>query len=255
MAWKKKREKVEVKDAYWWLGPVGVTSVVLLIFLAMIRTPQPVPLDERVHRATDQIKRTLRGQRQAIWLGMQISPSSKANEREFGIKPRQKGVIVTDIDNGQGADAGINVGDVIVAINGSKISDFESFLWLAKQSKFSEGILLDVITNGKRRFVSMPFLFEGGPLFGPKTHHWQLGAPLNDPGFGYGKLVAFTNNNQNQAQNMGTGFGNVSPSGAGWGAGGAQSFVICPKCGHSAMATSPNPHFCPNCKIQMLRNQ
>lgn len=237
-----KKEKIEVEDTYWWLGPLGVIFVILLIAVAMIRGAQ-MPLDELGTVTRNKIKSTLTGRnRQAIWLGMEISPASKANAREFGIRHNRNGVVITDIDNGQGADAGLNIGDVIVAVNGSKVTDFDSFLWLAKQSKFSDGIFLDVLTNGRKRYVSMPFHFEGGPMFGPNTNHWQLGAPVTNSAMGYGKLAAFTNNNQQQVQNMGLG-------------GNSQSFLICPNCGHSTIATSPNPQFCPNDGLQMMRNQ
>ncbi len=228
------KEKVEEKDANWWLGPLGVLAVVALVLFALARNPGAVPLDHLPDRIGAKARRAITGKHRAMWLGMEVSPLSRANATEFGINPKLKGVVITDSDNGQGANAGMNVGDVIVGINGTKITDFESFLWLAKQSKFSDGIFLDVITNGKRRYVSVPFHFNGGPLMGPKANHWQLGAPANNPAFGYGKLVAFPNN-ANTGQGM-------------------SQFLICPNCGHSSPAAN-GQIICPNCGIQMLRNQ
>ncbi len=235
----KKKEKTEIKDSYWWLGPVGIIFVVLLIFFAMIRSAIPLRLDDLPSRARNRVKRAITGKRIAIWLGMQVSPMTRDAAVEFGIKPGLKGVVITDMDQGQGGAAGMNVGDIIVAINGAKITDFDSFLWLARQSKFSDGILLDVITNGKRRYLNVPFLFKGGPLIGPYTNHWQLGTPLKAPAFGYGTIVAFPNTPNPVPQGYGTG----------------QSFMVCPNCGHSSPATPAGPVFCPNDGTLMVRNQ
>ncbi|MEE8360162.1 MAG: PDZ domain-containing protein [Candidatus Omnitrophota bacterium] len=239
-------ERIEKDDTYWWLGPLGVIFVVLLIFFAILKNSGPIRLDDLGDRAKAKVRRIITGKARAIWLGMQVSPITRDVTREFGISPKQRGVVITDLNEGQGANAGINLGDVIVAINGKKITDFESFLWLAKQSKFSDGILLDIITNGRRRYVSMPFLFKGGPLAGPNANHWQIGGPINAPAFSYGRLVAFPDNtNLNQQQVAGAG----SWPGAG------PYFMICPNCGHSSPATAAGPVICPNCGIQMLRNQ
>ncbi len=226
----KKRERIEKDDVHWWLGPVGVMFVVLLILLAIIKNSGPIRLDDLGDRAKARARRMIAGKQRAIWLNMQVSPITKDAAREFGINPGIRGVVVTDLNEGQGAYAGMNVGDVIVAINGKRITDFENFLWLAKQSQFSDGMLLDVITNGKRRFVSMPFMFKGGPLIGPNRDHWQLGGPLNAPAFNYGRLVAFPNS--------------ASPS-----------FMICQTCGHTEPASAGGSLFCPNDGTPMVRNQ
>ncbi len=226
----KKKEKSEIKDQYWWLGPVGVIFVVLLVTFAMIRNAVPIRLDDLGDRARRKARRAITGKQIAIWLGMEVSPIAGEIIKQFGIKPGLRGVVITDMNEGQGGTYGMNVGDVIVGINGTKITDFDSFLWLARQSKFSDGILLDVITNGRRRYVSVPFIYAGGPLLGPNTHHWQLGAPLNAPAFGYGKLVGFPNTSN-------------------------QSFVVCQICGHTVPATSADPVFCPNDGTLMVRNQ
>lgn len=226
----KKKEKTEIKDTYWWLGPVGVIFVVLLIVFAMIRNATPIRLDDLGDRVKRRARRAITGKQRAIWLGMEISPMARDAVRQFGIKPGLRGVVITDMNEGQGGTYGMNVGDAIVGINGAKITDFDSFLWLARQSKFSDGILLDVITNGRRRYVSVPFIYAGGPLLGPNTHHWQLGAPLKTPAFGYGKLVGFPNTSN-------------------------QSFMVCPICGHTVLATPGGIVFCPNDGTPMVRNQ
>ncbi len=230
-------EKVERDDTYWWLGPLGVIFVVLLIIFAIAKNSGPIRLDDLADRAKAKARRAITGKARAIWLGMQVSPITRDTATEFGINLRQKGVIITDLNQGQGANAGLNLGDVIVAVNGKKITDFESFLWLAKQSKFSDGILLDVITNGRRRFVSMPFIFKGGPLIGPNANHWQVGGPINPPAFSYGKLIASPG-----AGNPGTRMFGAS-----------SVFMICPNCGHSNPAGGAT--VCPNCGIPMLTNQ
>lgn len=240
------REKVEVDNKHWWLGPLGVMSVAVLIFFALLKSAVPIRLDDLPDQIGTKINRTLKGKHRAMWLGMEVSPLSRANAVEFGIKPNLRGVVITDLTEGQGANIGMNVGDVIVGVNGTKITDFESFLWLARQSKFSDGILLDVMTNGRRRFVSVPFTFNGGPLIGPKANHWQLGGPVNNPVFGYGRLVAFQNNAPMSFAQPG-----MQP--AAMGQGGSQ-FMICPNCGHSSPGTG-GPMICPNCNLQMMRNQ
>lgn len=233
------REKIDRDDTYWWLGPLGVIFVVLLIIFAIMKSAAPISLDDLGDRAKRKARNIINGKSMAIWLGMQVSPITRDAATEFGINPRQRGVVITDLNHGKGANAGMNVGDIIVAINDKRITDFESFLWLAKQAQFSDGILLDVITNGKRRYVSMPFFFKGGPLIGPNANHWQLGGPVNPPAFTYGKLMAFQGN-----------VNNIQP-----GSMANPVFLICPNCGHSQPSTMAGPMSCPNCGILMMRNQ
>jgi len=49
-------------------------------------------------------------------------------EQAFGLKPGQSGVAISQVDpNSPGAKAGLQVGDVIVAVNGNPVQDENSF--------------------------------------------------------------------------------------------------------------------------------
>jgi Do/DeqQ family serine protease len=62
------------------------------------------------------------------FIGILPNSITPGQEEAFGLKPGQKGVAISQVDpNSPGAKAGLQVGDVIVAVNGNLVQDENSF--------------------------------------------------------------------------------------------------------------------------------
>jgi len=90
---------------------------------------------------------------EAAWLGMTIVPLTRAEAEELGIDGNLGGVVVDTIGAGAGADAGFQIGDVIIAVNGTATPDIASF---EKAADEAIGALADVIRFGRHLYVSVP---------------------------------------------------------------------------------------------------
>lgn len=121
------------------------------------------------------------------WVGMKLVPLSRGIRKEFNIPAKVKGMFVVNEGLGDAQRRGVMTGDVIVSINGQKFKDMPTFIAVANQSRYFDGILLDVFRNGKNVYVSIPFTYEYGPLMGPAQGRWQLGAPLFQQLLPYGR--------------------------------------------------------------------
>ncbi len=121
------------------------------------------------------------------WVGMKLTPLSRGIRTEFNIPSKVKGMFVVNEGLGDAKRRGVMTADVIVSINGQKFKDMPSFIAVANQSRYFDGILLDIFRNGKNVFVSIPFTYEFGPLMGPAQGRWQLGSPLIQQLLPYGR--------------------------------------------------------------------
>lgn len=121
------------------------------------------------------------------WMGMKLVPLSRSLRKEFNIPSKVKGMFVANEGVGTARANGVKACDVICSINGQKLKGLRSFLGIAERTRYYDGILLDVYRDGASTFISIPFLYEYGPLFGPNKGHWQLGSPLIKQLLPYGK--------------------------------------------------------------------
>jgi len=130
------------------------------------------------------------------WIGMTLSPITRDIRKEFNLPRKVNGVFVANEGLGAAKQRGVKTGDVICTVNGRKFKNLRSFIQVADQTRYYDGILLDVYRSGKNVFISIPFLYEYGPLFGPNKGHWQLGAPLIQQLLPYGKAPIMPQFNQ-----------------------------------------------------------
>lgn len=130
-----------------------------------------------------------------LWLGMKVAPISRDIRSEFKIPAKVKGMFVSDAGLGEALKRGVTTGDVICTINGKKFKDMKSFVEVAEQSRYYDGILLDVFRNGKNVYISVPFLYAYGPVMGPNQGRWQLGSPLIKQILPYGQARVMPNIN------------------------------------------------------------
>lgn len=124
-----------------------------------------------------------------IWIGMEIAPISQDIRKEFDIPRKVKGVFVLDEGIGMAKKQGVKTGDIIRSINRRRVSGQKSFVQVARDTKYYDGILIDIYRDDKSLYVTIPFPYAHGPLLGPNKGHWQLGSPIENKLLPYGELI------------------------------------------------------------------
>lgn len=86
---------------------------------------------------------------------------------------------------------------MIVSISRKPVPNAAAFIKVANKVQYYEGILLDIYRDKNTLYVTIPFQYQYGPLYGPNKGSWQLGSPILGQALPYGP-VANVNNNQNR---------------------------------------------------------
>jgi len=88
------------------------------------------------------------------FIGIMPNGITPGEEQAYGLKPGQQGVAISQVDpNSPGAKAGLQVGDVIVAVNGTPVTDENSFrIQIAGMAPGSK-VDLRVVRNGSELTV------------------------------------------------------------------------------------------------------
>jgi serine protease Do len=106
-----------------------------------------VPIDE-IKKVLPQI--VSQGKVTRAWLGVYIQDITPGMEKQFGVAPGE-GVLVADVVKGSPADeAGIKAGDVIVAVDGEKITDTNVLQTEIMYRRPGETVQIEVVRNGER---------------------------------------------------------------------------------------------------------
>jgi hypothetical protein len=132
------------------------------------------------------------------WAGMQVAPLSRSIRKEFNVPARVKGMFVLDEGAGAAKKYGVKTGDVIVSISRKPVPNARAFINVANSAQYYEGILLDIYRDKNTLYITIPFEYQYGPLYGPNKGSWQLGSPLLGQAFPYGSLSDYNKNNQNR---------------------------------------------------------
>ena len=104
-----------------------------------------------VKQITDQLIEY--GEVRRAYLGVQMQDITPDLANAFNL-PTGQGAVVTDVqDDSAAEEAGIKVGDVIIAINGDKLASADSLRNSVGLLMVGETIELDIIRNGKQRKV------------------------------------------------------------------------------------------------------
>jgi len=90
---------------------------------------------------------------EAAWLGLDIVPLTPAEAEELGLPDGLRGMVVDGVGMGAGVDAGFQVGDVIIAVNGRSTSTIDQF---KDASEEAVGAVVDVIRYGRHIYISVP---------------------------------------------------------------------------------------------------
>lgn len=88
------------------------------------------------------------------YLGVMIQEVTPGLAKAFGL-PSAEGALIGDVTpNSPGAKAGLQKGDVVVAMNGQSISDFQDLRLRISQSSPGESVKLQLIRDGQKREVT-----------------------------------------------------------------------------------------------------
>jgi membrane-associated protease RseP (regulator of RpoE activity) len=113
-------------------------------------------------------------------LGVHVQPMTP-ELREYFEVGEDAGVLVVSVgEKSPAAEAGLRVGDVLVAINGSRVGsprDLVRQVWRAPPEATVE---LDIVRDGKRRKLEANL----GERSEPRAHGWPLQPELFGPGLG-----------------------------------------------------------------------
>jgi len=94
-------------------------------------------------------------QNKKAWLGAHVSNLSPDMAESFHQPPDVQGVLVTDVDGGsQAEDVGLAPGDIVRAVNQIPTPDIHAFTKAIGNVKLSEGIVLDVLRQGRPIYLS-----------------------------------------------------------------------------------------------------
>ncbi len=88
---------------------------------------------------------------EASWQGLEVAPITPVNAQQFGTPTGVQGVVVTEVE-GRASAAGLQAGDVVVAINGRQISDLSSFATVTMNGLLPQGKVQ--VLRGGRLFES-----------------------------------------------------------------------------------------------------
>lgn len=167
----------------------GIIIAVILVLSwgnACLRAAEVLPETAEMKAAKPQVfKKT----DTLVWLGMEIAPLSPMLRKEFKIPGKVKGMFVVDQGTQEAFKYGVKTGDVLVSLNRHPVRNNREFLDAAKNTRFTSGILLDIFRNNDSLYVTVPFAYQYGPLFGPSKGSWQLGSPVLGQAFQYGPVV------------------------------------------------------------------
>jgi Do/DeqQ family serine protease len=94
------------------------------------------------------------GKVQRGFIGIMPNAITPGEEQAYGLKPGQKGVAISEVDpNTPGAKAGLQVGDVIVAVNGTPVQDENSFRIQVAGMAPGTKVDLRIVRNGEEQTV------------------------------------------------------------------------------------------------------
>jgi len=123
-----------------------------------------------------------------IWIGMEVTPVSRTIRKDFKVPGNIKGMFVVNEGKELAQKYGVKTGDVILTINRKQVRTGAEFLKLANNIQYSDGILLEIWRDGNTFYLTIPFEYQYGPLFGPNKGGWQMGSPVVGQGAQYGPI-------------------------------------------------------------------
>ena len=187
------RVKEFATEKPWYFGGIVLAMILVLYFFLFVQgfTPE----GERIPRMRAGKNVAVEGNDSMVWLGMRIVPVTRSLRHEFKLPGKVKGMFVLDEGKEMALKYKVKTGDIIVAINHKPVYNPVDFVKVADSVQQSGGILLDIYRDGESLYITIPFEYPYGPVFGPYKGSWQLGAPLAGQAFPYGRITVDNNTN------------------------------------------------------------
>jgi serine protease Do len=106
-----------------------------------------IPIN-RVKGIMAELKRSGKVERE-FWTGLEIQAVDRRIAKYFGLE-KVEGVIISDVKRGSPGDrSGFKVGDIILAVNGEKVTDESSLMSVIDDAKVNDVVALKVIREKK----------------------------------------------------------------------------------------------------------
>jgi len=109
----------------------------------------------------------------AEWAGITVSDMSQNLAMEFRIPADEEGVVV-QYTEGPAYYSGVKEGDLIKSINNQPVRNVREFLKVARTVALSDGVLLDVLREGRPLYITMSN--RGGPHGMFASRAWEVTA-------------------------------------------------------------------------------
>jgi len=95
------------------------------------------------------------GEEPAQWEGMEVKPLTSYLAQQFEIDGKEAGVVVTAINGAsKSAELGIQVGDLIKAVDRNRVTNIADFKKAMKQVKLSDGVMFDIVRRGRPLYIT-----------------------------------------------------------------------------------------------------
>jgi serine protease Do len=150
-------------------GPlVDLAGSVIGISTAVSASGQGIGFAIPINMAKDILPHLLKeGAMPRSWLGVTVQGMDDLLAKSLGMKDT-RGALVADIDKGSPADkAGIEVGDVVIELDGKKVTSPDKLAWYASTAGSGKKVKLKVMRSGSLKefevkLASMPEAYSGG---------------------------------------------------------------------------------------------
>jgi serine protease Do len=88
-------------------------------------------------------------------LGMKVKKLDSSLAKEYGLPADEEGVVIIEIErDSQAREIGLMVGDLIKSVNRQPTPTVEEFEKVIKKVKLSEGVVFDIIREGRPLYIS-----------------------------------------------------------------------------------------------------
>lgn len=205
--------------------PKAALAALVFLFAAILAAAPAAAQEEHEHPSAGTGQEALQG---TPWLGITIQEMNEETAAAMGLE-ETGGVLVADIAEGGPADeAGLNMGDVIVRLNGEDVAGADDFISRIRSAGIGNTVALDVNRGGEMESVNIQL----GAMPSSMTSSRRGMGGMGMMGMGQG-----------MDRGMGQGAMSCPSSGA----------SPCPMGGDCPMARGGHDHDCPSCPMGMTK--
>ena len=132
---------------------IGMNAIIYTPNQGSIGLGFAVPIN-KIKELIDELKRTGKIDR-SFWTGLTIQSLNQYMAKYYGLSISE-GVVIADVlKNSPGERAGLKIGDVIVEINGSKVTDDSSVFDIIKDARSGDYLKLKVFRDNKIIYTNL----------------------------------------------------------------------------------------------------